>query len=207
MCLPKTCTRTVAALLLLLCCLQACNTAKEISAKLTYRALNKDSTEPVRIISALHPCVDGKVVQGDSTAQQEYFRKLDSILNSYRPSDKELIHDTVSQNNLDCPDLVRDYNELIDIVTEKDRYIRTLNNQLKVKVPVIRDTIPVLDTKQVYLLTKQVNVLEGIKKVQANEITALKSGKKTLWIVILALLIPLLLSLYFNFRSKLNPIK
>lgn len=205
-CLPKTFTQTVAALSLLLCCLQSCKSSKEISAQLTYRALGKDSSEPVRIISALHPCVTGEVIPGDSTEQKEYFRKLDSIIKAYRPPGE--IHDTISVHDRDsCPELVRDYNLQVDLLDAQDEYIKTLLTQVKVKVPVVHDTVPVLDTRQTYLFINQIEKLEALEKVQTNRISELKSAKKTLWIVIFSLLIPLLISLYFNFRRKLNPLK
>lgn len=196
----------VVAVMLLL--FYSCQSAKEISIKHTYKALRADSVEPVRIISALRPCVTGEIVRGDSTEQQEYFRKLDSIINSYTPSEDQYIHDTVN-SVAECTDLVRDYNNLVDDFTKQDRYITGLEAQLKVKPPRVRDTLPVTDTRQVYLLEQERAALQGIivnlkARIvsQDDDIHDLKKGKRNITYYLIGLIILILAGLYFSVRRK-----
>lgn len=193
----------VAAMLLLL---YSCKSAKEISVKYTYKALRADSVEPVRIISGLHPCVDGKVIPGDTTAQQEYFRIIDSLVNAYVPGETKYVHDTTETHEEKCIDLVRDYNNLVDEYDAQAKYIYNLQNKVKVKPPVVHDTIPVLDTKKLFIAEKEIDRLDKTVTQQKDKIASLKHTKLVLIGIIILLLLLIAAGLYFRGRRKLNPL-
>lgn len=186
----------------------SCQSSKQISIKYTNKALKADSIEPVRIISALHPCITQDLIKGDSTAQQEYFRKLDSVINMYHPS--QYVHDTLKIHEQDCIDLVRDYNKLVDDYVDQANYVYTLKAELKVKPPIIVDTVTIADTKLVYVLEQtnkkliEENVANKAKLlIQKNTISELRLKKLHIILAFIGLSVLVAIGLYFTMRRKL----
>jgi len=186
--------------LFILAAFLGCTTAKQHLNK----AIAKDRVFVIDTLRKIAPCVTGEIKPGDSTAYNEYIRRIDSLINAYHPA--EAIYDTVtSVDSANCEKWLLKLKVVQSKLEKANSQIKALNAAYKEPAPAIHDTIPVEDKAEVFVLqdslVKARNENVKISTALSNMTERMKANRTWKWIGWVSWLF-IAVVLYFVIRNR-----